>query len=44
MSSRKKKFARTMALILIPGTKPAYLAYKTVKYRKNKIAQNNVEE
>lgn len=44
MNNRGKVVAGVLALLFVPGTIPAFIAYKTAKYRKKRITQDNVEE
>ena len=42
-NSRGKVVAGVLALLFVPGTIPAFIAYKTAKFRKKKLAQQNLE-
>ena len=45
MNRKGIKFAGGLfALLFVPGTIPAFIAMKTAKYRKKKLAQNALEE
>ena len=44
MNKKGFKFAGGIfALLFVPGTIPAFIAYKTAKFRKKRIAHNEVE-
>ena len=44
MNRKGMKFAGGIfALLFVPGTIPAFIAFKTAQYRKKRIAQNELE-
>ena len=44
MNRKGFKFAGGLfALLFVPGTIPAFIALKTAKYRKKRLAQNELE-
>ena len=44
MNIKGMKVAGIFALLFVPGTIPAFIAFKTAKYRKKRLAQNALEE
>ena len=44
MNKKGLKYASGIfALLFVPGTIPAFIAYKTAQFRKRRIAQNELE-
>ena len=44
MNKKGAMVAGIFALLFVPGTIPAFIAMKTAKYRKKRLAQNIIEE